>query len=372
MGISEETARQIVESVKEVCGYNINFISPNGTIIASTDPERVGTYHEAGHQAAKTGKALEVEDDQSYYGTQKGVNMPVLWHGELVAVIGISGEPDQVRKYAYLAQKICILTLREWELGKKSRGGQDEVDYFVRSLVHGAALSSDFIADFVEKKKLNKEGRYVTICVKTDDRYNPANSFMVEEDIRRTFRMTGSSLYTYEYPGEYILILEKEDLKHYRYLFHMMAEQFGILLRIGIGDAHSLMHQNRSYQEAEIAIKSLLRFDRKADGEQKRIAFYENLDLEVLLGSVPEETAKMFSRKVLGKLDKKAKVALKSYLDCGCRLREASLDLYVHENTMKYQLRKVAQETGLDPRLFQDAVVLSLAMRIEDSENCLP
>ena len=39
MGIGEETARQILESVKEVCGYNINFINPEGKIIAGTDPE---------------------------------------------------------------------------------------------------------------------------------------------------------------------------------------------------------------------------------------------------------------------------------------------------------------------------------------------
>lgn len=244
MGIGEETARQILESVKEVCGYNINFINPEGKIIAGTDPERVGTYHEAGYEAAKNGQTFEVSDDHSCNGSQEGVYMPVLWHEELVAVIGISGKPEQVRKYAYLVQKICSLILREWELGLRSRNGRDEIDYLVGALVHGAPLSSDFIQNFLEKRKLGKEDKYVTICVKTDERYNPANSFLVEEDIMNTFKLSGSPLYTYEYPDEYILIMEEEKCRQYKFLLYGLARKFDILLKIGIGDAHSLIHQN--------------------------------------------------------------------------------------------------------------------------------
>lgn len=363
MEISKETAGQIVESVKEVCGCNINFISASGEIMASTDPERIGTYHEAGYQAAQTGHTLEVSDDQSFHGTQMGVNMPVLWHEEIVAVIEISGQPDEVRKYAALTQKICRLILREWELGLQSRNGRDEIDYFVRSLIHGVPLNSDFIRDFMEKKKLQKEDRYITICVSMEERCTPEDSFMVEEDIRKTFGSSGNSLYTYEYPNKYILIMEEERARSYSFLYHVLAREFSSLLKIGIGGAHSLVHQNRSYQEAETAVKALRRFPRM---EERIIADYRNLDLEVLLDAVPEEKAKEFSHKVLGKLSKKEMEVLKTYLDCGCRLKEAANELFIHENTMKYQLRKICEETGLNPKTFDDAVVLSLAMRLSE------
>lgn len=51
--ISKKTAQQIVDSVKDVCGHDVNFIQPDGSILASTNPERVGTYHEIGHRAAQ-------------------------------------------------------------------------------------------------------------------------------------------------------------------------------------------------------------------------------------------------------------------------------------------------------------------------------
>lgn len=120
MNIDNHTAQQIVDTVKDVCGSNINFIAPDGVIVASTDPARVGTYHEIGHQAAKTGQALNVLDDNAYYGSQRGVNLPFHFHGELVGVIGISGNPSEVEKYAYLAQRITNLILRERELDLKA------------------------------------------------------------------------------------------------------------------------------------------------------------------------------------------------------------------------------------------------------------
>lgn len=58
--ISQRTAQEIVEAVKDVCGCDINFIRPDGIIDASTAPERIGTFHEIGHKAAVTGQTLEV------------------------------------------------------------------------------------------------------------------------------------------------------------------------------------------------------------------------------------------------------------------------------------------------------------------------
>ena len=46
--IDRELAEQIVNTIKDVCDHDINFIAPSGIILASTDPSRVGTFHEIG------------------------------------------------------------------------------------------------------------------------------------------------------------------------------------------------------------------------------------------------------------------------------------------------------------------------------------
>ena len=48
--IEQQTARQIVKTVKDVSGCDINFILPDGTVLASTDLSRIGSYHEIGHR----------------------------------------------------------------------------------------------------------------------------------------------------------------------------------------------------------------------------------------------------------------------------------------------------------------------------------
>lgn len=56
--ITDELAQQIVDSAKAVVGWNVNFIDCQGRIMASTDSGRIGTYHKAGHVAARTGQVV--------------------------------------------------------------------------------------------------------------------------------------------------------------------------------------------------------------------------------------------------------------------------------------------------------------------------
>lgn len=58
--IDRALAAQVVNTVKDVCGRDVNFINQSGIIFSSTDPERIGTFHEIGHQAALTGETIEV------------------------------------------------------------------------------------------------------------------------------------------------------------------------------------------------------------------------------------------------------------------------------------------------------------------------
>ena len=64
--IDRELAEQIVNTIKDVCDHDINFIAPSGIILASTDSSRVGTFHEIGQQAADSGSVLEVTEDNNF------------------------------------------------------------------------------------------------------------------------------------------------------------------------------------------------------------------------------------------------------------------------------------------------------------------
>lgn len=86
--IDRELAEQIVNTIKDVCDHDINFIAPSGIILASTDSSRVGTFHEIGQQVAASGSVLEVTEDNNFSGTKQGINLPLYHNEHLLAVIG--------------------------------------------------------------------------------------------------------------------------------------------------------------------------------------------------------------------------------------------------------------------------------------------
>ena len=355
--IRKSVAQQIVETVKDVSGHDINFIDQNGVIFASTDRSRVGTFHEIGRQVVLSGDTIEVESDNSFFGTHKGVNLPFHYQGEVIAAIGISGVPNDVRKFAYLAQRITMLILREQELDEQSNGEKAQLNYIIRSLILDETINYDFYMDFIQKFQIRSDGQFNTVVIQTDTGYSAANLSLIENSIYQAFDQTGAKLYTFSYPNEYILLIETDRLKKWDYVFRQLARDHQGILNIGIGSSGALSRQNLSYQAAKIAVSSL-------SGEQN-LAFFDQLSLEILLGSIPEGAKHRFLEKTVSALDGKDQAILKTYFSCGMSLKATCDVLFMHKNTLQYQLDRIWKSCGYNPRSFQDAVILYLGLKLQ-------
>ena len=355
--INQKVAQQIVDAVKDVCGQNINFIDENGMIIASTDERRTNTFHEIGRQAALTGTTLEVQEDTSYYGTQKGVNIPIIYHGNVIAVIGISGEPDQVRKYAHLAQKITFLILRERDLDRQINNHKNHMNYMIRALVSQSAMSLAYLKDFLASHHIRQNQHFYTLIIHLDSSFNQENLFLIDQQIFQTFEQTGSTLYTFNYPNEYILFLDEKEYRKTWYLFPRLAEKYKSLLKIGLGQLQPISHQYLSYQTARLAIHSL------SAGES--LAVYDQLDLSILLGNVSETARKAFLEKIIVGLEEEDIQLLRIYFQEDCSLKRTSDHLNIHKNTLQYRLDRIYRLCGYNPRAFKDGVILYCAVKLK-------
>lgn len=354
--IKQDVAQQIVEAVKDVCAHDINFINSKGIIFASTNPKRIGDFHEIGLRVIKTGETIEVETDDGFFGTQKGVNIPIIYNGDISAVIGISGTPEEARKYAYMAQKITNLLLREHELEVHERTQKIQLNHVIRTLISHEYMNPDYLKSFLKKYKASLDMEYKTVLIKLDSRYNPSNLSMVEQYIYQAFEITGSSLYTFNYPNEYILFLESKKLSQWLYVFKHLVKKYVPLLKIGIGHSAPLSRQYISYQSAKIAIDSSFR--------DEYLAEFDSLDLEILLGDAKEDTRNFFLKKTILKLSEKECEILRTYFSTDMSLKDTAKQLYMHKNTLQYQLDKIAKVTGYNPRLFRDAAVLYIGLKL--------
>ncbi|MDO4649064.1 MAG: sugar diacid recognition domain-containing protein, partial [Eubacteriales bacterium] len=270
VSLSKITAQKIVNTVKDVCGHDINFINPNGIIFASTNSTRIGNYHEIGRQVAESRETIEVETDDSFYGTHKGVNIPFVYNRELIAVIGISGVPDEVRQYAVLAQKITALILREQELDSLKFGQKNRMNYVIKALIEGRTLEAHQVTELLQECNEQVEEEYRVILVRLNSRYNPSNLSMIENLIYRTFDQAKGHLYTFQYPNEYVLLLPEKAYGQWGYVFQKFAEKYEKILDVGVGNVTTLWRQKDSYQAAQTALMSLT--------EYKNYACYDELD----------------------------------------------------------------------------------------------
>ena len=59
--LSRKTAQKIVDTIKDVCGHDINYINTNGIIFASTNPSRIGDFHEIGKKVIESAETIEIK-----------------------------------------------------------------------------------------------------------------------------------------------------------------------------------------------------------------------------------------------------------------------------------------------------------------------
>lgn len=317
--ISHTLAQQIVNTIKDVCSYDINFINPSGTIIASTNSARIGTFHEIGRKAVATDTTIEVAESDNFTGTRQGINMPLYHEDNLLAVIGITGSPEKVRKYAFLAQRITSLLIREQELSQYSQHQADKKHFVISSLLHGDAQNPEYLLKCLREFQINPDTPKRLILIRTySDTVHSAQArstenasvdvktntdfSLPEHHIRNLFIDTGITLYTFRYPGDYLAVADSSRFSEISGKLCRFAEKHGDTLSIAVGRSVPLHQLRLSLTTAETALRSLHSQSSVSDTARSFIEHYvlfDNLTLEIVLSSVSPENRKEFAEKTI-------------------------------------------------------------------------
>lgn len=357
--VDETLAFQVVNTVKDVCGQDINFINRSGIIFASTNPERIGEFHEIGQKAALTGNTIEVESDDSFYGTLKGINMPVYYNNTFLAVIGISGEPDEVRKYVHLAERITSLLFREREINMTSRSQTDKRHFVIDSFIKGTTENMEYLNSCLKEFKVNTKTDKRLIFIKAETKPHGVNLSMMEQKITVLFHMLGISLFTFYYPNEYLAVIDTKSFEKNSYMLRQFARENTPTLKIAVGKSCSIYNLADSHISALTALKSI------SPGSEDFLLF-DDLKLEMILSQVKEWQKNEFLSKTIASLSEDELQLIKAYFDEDMSLSGTGRRLFLHKNTLQYKLNRIYQRSGLNPRRFKDAVLLYLALKISE------
>lgn len=93
-----------------------------------------------------------------------------------------------------------------------------------------------------------------------------------------------------------------------------------------------------------------------------------HLHLHKLLNYIPEQEKLQFIEHVLKHidyfLDTEMLQTLEHFFELNCNVSETAKKLYIHRNTLLYRLDRFKQETDLDVRLFNHAVLVKIALQL--------
>ncbi len=365
MILTAELAAEIVTRAMHIIHHNVNVISPDGIIVASGDKRRIGTVHEMGWQAAKQRQVISIYDEDvsgsssvdTHYAP--GINTPIIVSGEVLCVVGVSGNPHEISRYAALA----VLTA---ELSTKQALKNREINWNWR------------FADLLLIKCLQDESRVDEAAVEhlatLYDFALPRIPYLIQiqrADGRADPLVAGLCLQ--EILRRLAIYLDNDEVS-------LLAED--LMLVLTSIDEQELPYQDlmtqvcREHEMQLVAIKGLPAVDVASFLKSLRFAKFcllnrgQTLDcarahdvLSAALASRPYQLLLDLIRKRLthSKLALALQLTIKTYVQAQLEQQKTAQSLHIHRNTLKNRFKIIKELTGLDPELVEDLVVLYFA-----------
>jgi len=124
-----------------------------------------------------------------------------------------------------------------------------------------------------------------------------------------------------------------------------------------------------SYKEAGIALEVGRIFY-----EERSLLAYKELGIGRLIHQLPESLCEMFLEEVFGEndetiFDEETLATVDKFFGNNLNVSETARQLFIHRNTLVHRLEKIQKYTGLDVRLFEDALTFKIALMVADQRK---
>lgn len=246
--------------------------------------------------------------------------------------------------------------IREKELDAFNRTESDKKSYILRGLIDHEDIHPDYLRENLTRWNISEKKSWQLLRLKIHSDNGPALSASLDTAISRLFQKLDNQLFTFVYPDEYLAVIEDKVFHRQRQILLDFAQKYAGTLCIAVGNPSSIHEIADSAFSAEIALKSIPAGSNYAEAS--------SLDLELILASINSRNKKAFLEKTLDKLSPEDLELLRIYFSCDMSLKKTCEETYLHKNTIQYRLNHIHKKCGYNPREFQDAVRLYLALKM--------
>ena len=348
--ISNQILQNKIEGIKGIIKNDLCVSDAEGNTLATTS-EDFSVNHEDGLSFVQSPADSQVINGCQFF--------KVFDDHQLEYVLLAYGDSEDV----YMIGKIASFQIQNLLVAYKERFDKDN---FIKNLLLDNLLLVD-IYNRAKKLHIDIEVRRVVFIVETN-REKDGNEL---EKIRSLFGGKSKDFVTAVDEKNIIVVKELAENETYDDL-RKTAEVILNLFRSEADGVHiaygtvinELKEVSRSYKEARMALDV-----GKIFFEERNIIAYSQLGIGRLIYQLPIPLCKMFIKEIFdGKspddFDEEILSTINKFFENSLNVSETSRQLYIHRNTLVYRLDKLQKSTGLDLRVFEDAITFKIALMV--------
>ena len=350
--ISNQILQNTIEGLKGISRIDFCVLDTEGKALATTFED---TWN---YESAVLSFVESPADSQVIQGCQF---FKIFDEQQLEYVLLAGGESEDV----YMLGKIAAFQVQSLLVAYKERFDKDN---FIKNLLLDNLLLVD-IYNRAKKLHIDTEAKRVIFIIETSHEKDS----VALDNVRNLLGGKSRDFVTAVDEKNIIVVKELADKAGSRELEKMAKELTHILraeseddkIHIAYGTVvNDIKEVSKSYKEAKLALDvGKIFFD------EKDIVAYSTLGIGRLIYQLPIPLCKMFIKEIFeGKspdeFDEETLTTINKFFENSLNVSETSRQLYIHRNTLVYRLDKLQKSTGLDLRVFEDAITFKIALMV--------
>lgn len=350
--ISNQILQNTIDGLKGITRIDLCIMDTDGKSLASTFAEQEN------YEAAVLSFVESPADSQVVQGYQF---FKIFDEHQLEYILLANGGSEDV----YMVGKIAAFQIQNLLIAYKERFDKDN---FIKNLLLDNLLLVD-IYNRAKKLHIDTEVRRVIFIVETAHEEKDTNTL---DNVRGLLGSKSKDFITAVDEKDIIVVKELAASDGHEELLSTASDILELLKEEGEEDVHiaygtivnDIKEVSKSYKEAKLALDvGKIFFD------EKNIIAYSTLGIGRLIYQLPIPLCKMFIREIFeGKspddFDEETLTTINKFFENSLNVSETSRQLYIHRNTLVYRLDKLQKSTGLDLRVFEDAITFKIALMV--------
>ncbi len=348
--ISNQILQNTLDGLKNIARVDLCVMDPEGKDVAST-ADFSACADQAGSFATSPADSQEIQGHQYF----KIYDEQTL---EYILVVGGAGED------AYTLGKLAAFQIQNLLVAYKERFDKDN---FIKNLLLDNLLLVDI---YSRSKKLHIQNEVPRVVFVVEAGGSKDNNVL---ELTRTHFGTGSKDFVTAVDESNVIVVKelssmdatREIEKAASGLSAYLTKEGLPGIRIAYGTiVAEIKEVSRSYKEAKMAADvGKIFFD------EKNIVAYSELGIGRLIYQLPIPLCRMFIKEIFGdhypdEFDDETLPTINKFFENSLNVSETSRQLFIHRNTLVYRLDKLQKSTGLDLRVFEDAITFKIALMV--------